>query len=607
MAIIDHAISKISTLLGISTTTASSTLEAILDSREQERIAQVRRYWHLYNGRHYDYEREDGEMPYVNMCYAMVEKIGSWMFGKKPILRGRDEIQGLIDELTDEIYENSGGQRLYTDLHQQGGVSGDAILQVGYDPEVNYGVGGVVMRVLDSERTFWEYRNVGQRRKLHRVMMIWDELDENGEIRTFSEVWSDTEVKVYPPGRVLSVRDVAAFDMPAEPPILTDGDGTEFAVFPNPYGELPFVHIPNLMISQNVHGRSDLHDLWVLNKEMDESLMAYKDNVNYHSNPITLLFGISAKEVEKGANKVWGNLPKDGRVENLEVTQTYEQIKSYMALLEKYTGLVGIPYNLLALDERIMQGETSAAALKLMFLPLLELVERKKVTYGWGLKQAYEMALRFQDRIFGLNLSVLDGPDEKVQRILSEINGLGEGEDEGDEKAPRRRKKRKSSPVIPEDTQARLLALRAKPYYNITVEFQEHLPKDRASELANIEMELRNKLESIRGALQRLGVSDVEEKMSEIGEDQIMLGIMQRSYDETAGLTESPMGPEGPNPDYPPEGPGGNQGGDGFVDDNRGGRGRKQRPSNVNQVEDQTGQSSDRTARQRATRGKGGV
>lgn len=593
--IIDHAISKVSTLLGISTSAASSTLAAILDSREQERIAQVRRNWNMYGGRHYDYEREDGEMPYINMAYGAVEKSISWLVGKGPVVRARDDIQPIITELTSEIIENSGGESFFYEAAQQGAVSGDCLIQIGFDPNVNFGQGGIAMRVMDSERSFWEYKNVGQRKRLTRVMIIWDELDQDGTLRTFSEVWSDDEVRVYPPGASLSVRDVASMDGPpaggsgkgaASITTRVDDDGSEYAVYPNPYGELPFVHIPNMLISQHVHGRSDLHDLWILNKEMDEALLQYKDNVDYHGNPLTLLFGISAKDVEKGANKVWGNLPKDSRVENLEVTQTYEQVKDYLSLLERYAGLVSSPTHLYTLETE-MKIETSAAAMRLAFLPLIELTARKRKTYGPGFKEALEKALRFMNTSYELNLEELDGPTPQLIETLDPETG-------------------NVSVPLSQDLIGKLLVLRTRPYYDIQIEFQDHLPRNRTLELADIESELRMKLESLIGALKRLGVENPEQKLNEVSADQKYLGLLERVYMETSGQAEVQESQQG----GPPTSDGSESSSprqDKFVDDSRGGRGRKKRKENANQVENRTGQSAERTSAQRTARGKGDI
>lgn len=573
MSVIDHAISKISTLLGINTVSASSALAAILDSREQERIAQVRRWWNFYNGQHYDYARQDGEMPYMNVCYAFPEKSVAWLVGTPPKLKAREDIHPIIEELYQEILENSGGDRFWTECVQMGSVSGDVVVRVGYDPDVNHERGGIMLQVMDSERTFWEYRNVGQRRKLTRVMTIWDELDpETGELKTYSEVWSDDEVRVYPPGRVLSVRNVAAFvEHEPQPNVLMDADGNEYSVYENPYGELPFVHIPNLLISQNVHGRSDLHDLWVLNKEFDEQMLSYKDNVDYHGNPLTLMYGISSRDVEKGAHKVWGNLPKDGRVENLEVTQTHEQILRYMELIKEGMGYAAVPVHLTGVNEQV-QTETSAAAMRLAFLPLVELTQRKRVTYGKGFKSIFEMALRFSNMAHGLGLDGLDAPSPRLQEKLES----------------------EEFRMLPKDFKDRLLALRERPFYWTTVEFQEHLPRNRALELADLEVEIRNRLESIPGALRRLGVQDIEGKLEELLDSAEFLAQIE------AMLVEASQPPMEEADGVPPETQPAEQ-----QATSNGGRGNKKTPKNANVVEGETGQSADRTQVQRSQKGRG--
>ena len=49
-------------------------------------------------------------------------------------------------------------------------------------------------------------------------------------------------------------------------------------------------------------------------------------------------------------------------------------------------------------------------------------------------------------------------------------------------------------------------------------------------ELMDIDVELRNKLESVRGAMQRLGITDPEAKMREIMEDQKFVASLDQMY-----------------------------------------------------------------------------
>lgn len=585
----------------------SAIVKAIVDQEEQQRVAQVQLHWQYYNGFHFTYPRADGDLPYANLCYAFVEKSIAWLIGKPPILRSRPEIQAINAELYNEILENSGGNRLYYETAQMGGVSGDAILQLVYDFSASYGEGGIRIKVLDSEKTFVEYLNVGNTKKLSRVLLFWEQVNEFGKFETRAELWTADTVTVYfndIPYGFAGIPNVAT--APYE--MSTDNEGKTYRTYANPYGELPFIHIANLEVSQTVHGRSDLHDMIPLNKELNEQLSSYKDNVDYHGNPITLMYGMRAKDIEKGAHKVWSNLPKDGKVETLEVTQTHNAILEYIKLLEKYMGLAMFPVYLFGLSDRIT-SDTSAAALRLTFLPLIELTERKRLSYGYGFKMAFEMGLRLTNKFKDLGLESLDGTPERFAEKLAEI------------------------PSLTEDQKTKLIELRKLPFYYTEVIFQDYIPRNHSLELADIEKELQNRMESLKGALQRAGHSDPEAKMREIADSERFLAELD--YDKVLiSQGQDPNAPPDPEPEtaeietvtdsdgnaidtviadgepatvqnaettvapapqatQPPAKP-----------PAAGKKGRKQKQSPA-QIEQATGQSADRTIAQRAFKGGG--
>ena len=69
------------------------------------------------------------------------------------------------------------------------------------------------------------------------------------------------------------------------------------------------------------------------------------DIINYHAEPITIITGAKASQLERGAKKIWAGLPKDARVENLEGGyQGLKQGLEYMELLKRTMHeMVGIP------------------------------------------------------------------------------------------------------------------------------------------------------------------------------------------------------------------------------------------------------------------------
>lgn len=589
MSVVQRALTKISTILGINTKAASSTLEALLEAREAQRVAQVRKFRDYYDGNAIEYQTQEGDLPYMNICYSAIEKSVAWLVGSEPIVRARDDIQPVIDEIYQEVYENSGGHSLYREGVVEGSVTGDCHLQVAFEPRANYGRGGFVIRVLDSERTFVEYLNIGQRKELNRVMIIWDQLNEQGQTKTHIELWSRDYVQVWPPGPVASATvggvelesanqiefDLYMDESSDDAGVRVDDRGNEYVTYVNPYGELPFVHIPNIKVPHSVHGRSDLHDLWLINREYNEQLLSYKDNVDYHGNPLTLIFGASAKDVERGADKIWSNLPSEAKVENLEVTQTHEAILKYMDLLEKGIGHSAIPTYLLS-TENPVQAETSAVAMRLAFLPLVELTDRKKITYGPGFAQAFEKAIKYTNDYFELGLDALDEVSPMTEQKLEELAG-----------------------ILNESQLEKIRSMRMVPYWKLALEFVDHLPRNRSLELTDIILELQNNLEDLPGAMKRLGVKNVEEKLASLIENTEFVAELEAIKQAATMQSEAP--PNGDGSKNPPDG----QQTSNDAEANKGGQGKKKSRKSAQQVEQETGQSTERTSSQRVAKGKG--
>ena len=99
---------------------------------------------------------------------------------------------------------------------------------------------------------------------------------------------------------------------------IIDGK-SEPEVIPNRYGAIPFVQIKNLVVAGRNDGRGDLEDLIPLNTEYNMKESNVSEIIDYHAAPVTVVYGAKIGNLEKGANKMWGGLSKDARVENLEL------------------------------------------------------------------------------------------------------------------------------------------------------------------------------------------------------------------------------------------------------------------------------------------------
>lgn len=590
MSIIGVALRNVSKIIG--SNSMGTALETVLDTFERARLNEEALYWDFYNGRFYTSPGENGNLPYVNLVRGKVQKSIAWLVGEPPEFSFRKDIHSLMTEFSTEIIENSGGEKFFYDVAEMGGVTGNVILYVQFDTDLNNGVGGVFIKVLESDKVFLEYRNQNNKKVLSKVMLLYEELDEVGNLIINVEVWDKENVEIYSKNESMLPRGFSPHMIvpvefrPVDIDLLTNNTYNA-QKFKNPYGELPFVHILNLPSSNSIMGRSDIQDDWILNEELNEQLLSYKDNTDYHGNPLTLMYGISAKNLEKGAGKVWGNLPTDGKIENLEVSQTFEMIQIYMDMLLKYSGLGGIPSYILSLDKELT-ADTSNAAMRLAFLPIIEYTNLKKLTYGPGLKEVMEKSLRILNTILSLNLQVLDSVDEKV---AEKLQMFGE-------------KLLASGLPNPEVILNTISEVRKHPFFECSVVFKDHLPRNRALELVDIQTEMGMGLESLEGAMKRLGITDIEAKKSEVQRDEIFRAKLDRlktviaditspipeslvegqPAEEGTGDMEQPETPETPEEPEEPE--------------------DRESPT---KVEDRTGQSAERTSAQRTLRGKGGI
>ena len=139
------------------------------------------------------------------------------------------------------------------------------------------------------------------------------------------------------------------------------------------------------------------------------------------------------------------------------------------------------------------------------------------------------------------------------------------------------------------------------PFYECTMNFKDHLPRNRALELVDIQTEMGLNLESLEGAMRRIGVTDIEAKKEEILKDTMFVGKLGR----TTAIFQDTMNPL--PPEFMEEGEEGMEGGgvnseEGEEEEGGQEEAEKESPTTI---EESTGQSAERTVTQRAMRGKG--
>ena len=467
-----------------------------LTNEETLFLKKVKEAWNFYEGYHWE-GIDDLDSPQVtfNYCRPFVNKFVSFEFGKGFTIKTPVELDDVgvtvddpkieIDldtngdgtlsqeELTKEytikektmsdylsqVWEDNKKDTLLTEIGQTKSITGEAWVKVQYedpeemnDPFEEYPNGRIRLSVIPTQFAFPRF-NDHDKDRLESLLIMYPIRKERDtglifkrSVETtvmYKEFWTATEIIVYE-------------------------DGEEKDRMENPYGFIPFVQIKNFPIAGRTRGQGDLDDIIPLNVELNTKKSDVSEVIDYHSAPITLVYGAKIGNLEKGANKVWGGLPKDAKVENLGLQGDLVASVGYTSDVKtSMCEIAGIPETVLGGANAI--SNTSGVALQYMNLPLLERTRIKRSCSSDGLQKVNKMIL-----------------------FISLYHGLIEK---------------------PED-------ITMKDFLRNEVEIPDTLPKDELIELNKIQQEMTLGLECRHGAMERLGRDNVPKKLAEIDKER---------------------------------------------------------------------------------------
>lgn len=473
--------------------------EGDLTNEEVVFLKKVKEAWDFYEGYHWE-GIDDLDHPQVtfNYCRPFVNKFVAFEFGKginiktskgieeeevtvndlkidtDPDLNKDGEVdieesvsagtmfhtkeKNLSDYLND-VWKNNKKDQFLVELGQTKSITGEAWVKVNYespedihDPFEEYPNGRIRLTVTPTQFVFPRF-NDHDKDLLESLLIMYPICSERDtgllmrrKVKTtviYREYWTPDEITVFT-------------------------DGREVDRMPNPYGFIPFVQIKNFPLAGSPRGQGDLDDLIPLNVEFNTKKSDVSEVIDYHSAPITLVYGAKIGNLEKGANKVWGGLPKDSKVENLGLQGDLTASANYMA--ECKTAMCeigGIPETVLGGASAI--SNTSGVALQYINLPLIDRTNVKRSLSKEGLQRVNKMIL-----FISLQEGLLKKPEEiSMREFLSN-----------------------------------------------EVDLPDTLPKDVLMELNLIQQELTLGLECRHGAMERLGKDDVLKKIDEIDRER---------------------------------------------------------------------------------------
>ena len=472
--------------------------------------------WAMYLGHHWSYRREIGEAQMVyNYFRAFTDYIINFSFSRGVSFRSPKETEAIVPDILKRVWEvDNDKHAVLWEVGQQGGVSGDCFIKVAYEEAWEDTAGGfhpgrVRILPLNSSFCFPEF-HPHDRNRLMRFKLkyrFWGtSVEGTRQVYTYTEILTDDMIEEYINDEMIDSR-------------------------PNPLGVIPVVHIPNVLVSGSPWGLSDCHDIIVLNRNYNEVATDIADIVNYHAAPVTVITGAKASNLEKGPKKVWGGLPKDAQVFNLDgggsgLQGAIEYLKVVKTAMHEMTG---VPETALGQVQAI--SNTSGVALSIQYQPLMNRYQQKIVQYGKGVEMINSLVLR---------TIAFKEPEMFVWN--PNFNG----------------------PIKPE--QYPQLDPADPLTYQTFVHFPPPLPLDKLIVLSEMQQKMAMGLESREGALRALGEEFPNEKLEEIRTELIedaksdgALNLLKSQINSAimllTGILPEGGGEMAPGPDGQPQAP----------------------------------------------------
>src|SRR5580765_1421864 len=425
--------------------------------------------WAWYLGHHWAYRRELGEPQLAfNYVRALSDYITQFAFGKGVDFYSPEATSAIIPPLLKRVWEiDNSRERLFWEISQLGGVSGDVFIKVAYeepfvDPAGRTHSGRVRILPLNPAFCFPEFAPHDRTRLIRFKLKykFWGTaMDGTRQIMTYTELLTEQVIEEY-------INDEQ---------IRSD---------PNPIGEIPIVHIPNVPVASSPWGLSDIQDVIGLNREYNEKATEVSDIINYHGSPVTVLIGAKASNLEKGPKKVWAIGTKDAKIENLTMDTNFAGILGYMEMIKQgMHEMTGVP--VAALGQMQPISNTSGTALSVQFQPLMQRYHLKQIQYAEGFRRVNELVI--------LHI-VLKEPDSLKFNPL--LTGVSPKPDQLLELDP-------ADPLT----------------YRSEVRWPSPLPMDLLVKINEVQAKMALGLESKKGALRDLGEQFPDQKLQEIFEE----------------------------------------------------------------------------------------
>lgn len=359
------------------------------NSRDNVRLNRYRELWSFFVGKHWSFRRANGgQLVTANYCRMIVLKKAGWLAGKGVTLDVPQALTEITKPRLAEVWRQNDEQAQHFEIAVSGGVTGDVFILVTATPPTtqhlieNPGAQYMVrIQVLRPDQCFptWDPRDT---KKMTSIEIVTEMVVlPDGTVSDAASNGNETYRKRY-------VQRITASE------IQEGFEGEAPTVRRNDLGEIPVVHIANEKVPGEFYGLSDLDGIIDLQRELNEKLTDVSDIVHAYASPVTIITGAKAKSLDKSTGSVWGGLPADAKVFNLELSGDLGASHRYVELVRQIMfDIAGMPEGALGRIQAI--SNTSAAALEVQFQPLVESRDRKKAQYEPALERVNYFILRY--------------------------------------------------------------------------------------------------------------------------------------------------------------------------------------------------------------------
>jgi hypothetical protein len=280
------------------------------------RLRRYRQYGDFYDGRHFERARNGRSNIVLNYARAVVDKGIAYLLGRgvgyAVVAGGRasgreHQRAAEAEQLLYDVGWQNDVEVVDLQVAQNAAVLGDGVYKVLWEPATGR------IRILSVDpRTFFATWAGDDPATLRRVDVAYTLGSEDLALGGYGLSPSEAEALCGSDG----MAEVVERWTPHELEVVVGRATTRRGG--NPYGFIPFVHVPNLPLANEAWGQSDLVDVIPINREIDERVSDQADVIRFHADPPIVFRGVTDHaELAVGPGTVW-DIPSDADVKLLE-------------------------------------------------------------------------------------------------------------------------------------------------------------------------------------------------------------------------------------------------------------------------------------------------